>query len=667
MEDKFAISKWRFSLYIFGHGCCIVSSRSVKVDSRLQINRSIIVSFSRFIFRAGCLVIFLGNGLHRTAASGLNASASEPFELGGQILTFLHPDEMHTAGMTWLKMQITWTRGGTTADASNVINHSRTHRFKVLLSIKGIKSELATDPAQYYQDFAAFLRNVALLNPDAIEIWNEPNIDQEWPVGLISGTEYAQLLGQAYPAIKQANSSVMVISGAPAPTGYFGGTCTANGCDDNIFIQQMAAAGAAQNFDCTGIHYNEGILPPSATSGDPRGNSSHYTRYYPTMIATYRSVFPNKPLCFTELGYLSPDGLGGLPAGLEWGMNTSAQEQAQWLAQAAVLSRDGGIVRLMIVWNVDAPFTPSNPMAGWAIIRANNQCLPCETLNASFADGPEVTPTLASPENNSFLNMSAVTFRWDSVSDAESYRIQIDNQGNFSSPERMQTLTGTSYAASPGLVDNIYYWRVRAMNDGGAGPWSEVRNITVDTAAPAVPTPLSPVTGSSSTINPPTFEWSVIQGANAYDFRLGTLNPPTSSRTLTLSHFVPPNSLVSGTYYWQVRSRDFAGNTSGWSAISSLHVQSSNTAAPETNFHTTRTITLGWSATSWATEYHLEVDDNPGFKSPAYSNIVTAPILTQTTSPLDNGVYYWRVRARQNNGLWSQWSPISMFRIATAE
>ena len=65
------------------------------------------------------------------------------FELGGQILGFLHPAEMRTAGMTGLKMQITYTRGGTTADAQNVINHARRNNFKVLLSIKGVKSELA--------------------------------------------------------------------------------------------------------------------------------------------------------------------------------------------------------------------------------------------------------------------------------------------------------------------------------------------------------------------------------------------------------------------------------------------------------------------------------------------------------------------------------------------
>jgi len=47
------------------------------------------------------------------------------------------------------------------------------------------------------------------------------------------------------------------------------------------------------------------------------------------------------------------------------GLGNTAQEQAQWLAQAAALSRDGGVVRLMIVWNVDAtPFAPSNSQPG---------------------------------------------------------------------------------------------------------------------------------------------------------------------------------------------------------------------------------------------------------------------------------------------------------------
>ena len=190
------------------------------------------------------------------------------------------------------------------------------------------------------------------------------------------------MLSSAYNAIKNANSEVMVISGAPAPTGFFGGACTSAGCDDEPFLQGMLNAGAASSLDCVGIHYNEGVLSPDARSGDPRGNSSHYTRYYPTMVETYNNIFPDKPLCFTELGYLSPEGYGPLPANFSWATQVTVQDQAAWLARAAALSRDGGLVRLMIVWNVDATEYGADPQAGYAIIRPNNTCLACNTLSA---------------------------------------------------------------------------------------------------------------------------------------------------------------------------------------------------------------------------------------------------------------------------------------------
>jgi hypothetical protein len=146
----------------------------------------------------------------------------------------------------------------------------------------------------------------------------------------------------------------------------------------------MRNAGAANFFDCLGIHYNEGILSPDASSGDPRGNPNHYTRYYGSMVNTYRSAFPNKPLCFTELGYLSPEGYGPLPSGFSWAANVTVQDQAAWLARATTLARQSGFVRMLIVWNVDATTYGDDPQAGYAIIRPGNQCLACNTLAAAM-------------------------------------------------------------------------------------------------------------------------------------------------------------------------------------------------------------------------------------------------------------------------------------------
>lgn len=303
------------------------------------------------------------------------------FELGGQTFTFGFPDQMRQAGMRWAKAQVRYNLGDSPSIAAGVINTAHGQGFKVMLSIVGQPSQLAPNPGSYYSQFASFLGGVAALGPDAIEVWNEQNIDREWPAGQISPSAYTQMLSQAYTAIKTTNANVLVISGAPAPTGFFGGACTGNGCDDLPFIQGMARSGAANYADCIGVHYNEGVVPPNQTSGDPRGNPNHYTRYFPTMVNTYASVFPNKLLCFTELGYLSPEGLGPLPPGFEWAVNTSVQEQAEWLAQAAVLSRQSGRIRIMVVWNVDGTVYNADPQAGYAIIR-NGSCLACQTLGS---------------------------------------------------------------------------------------------------------------------------------------------------------------------------------------------------------------------------------------------------------------------------------------------
>ncbi|MCO6445369.1 MAG: LysM peptidoglycan-binding domain-containing protein [Anaerolineae bacterium] len=305
------------------------------------------------------------------------------FVLGGHIQSYAFVDQMRSAKMTWVKQQLRWNRGDPPSVAAGAIQAAHDRGFKILLSVVGYPEQFGGNPQQYYQEFASFLAGTAQLGADGIEVWNEPNIDREWPNGQVNGANYTQMLAAAYNAIKSANGNTVVISGAPSPTGFWGGQCQAAGCDDNIFISQMRNAGAANYMDCVGIHYNEGILPPTARSGDPRGNSGHYTRYYGTMVDLYAGTFPSKPLCFTELGYLSPEGFGPLPGGFAWAADTSAQEQAQWLGDAVRLSRQGGRVRMLIVWNVDFTAYGEDPQAGYAIVR-NGQCLACATLAAAM-------------------------------------------------------------------------------------------------------------------------------------------------------------------------------------------------------------------------------------------------------------------------------------------
>jgi len=317
------------------------------------------------------------------------------FGLGGQIqpyLEFAHKDQMVQAGMSWVKYQIVWTPDAKPKDARDLIEFAHQNGFKVLLSIKG---ELNPSKINYkaYLSYIDRLFSTTYL-PDAIEIWNEMNFDKEWPATDINGASYVNnMLAPAYQIIK-SKSDTIVITGAPTPTGAFGGSCgqidtgvsTVYGCDDNYYLQQMRDAGAANYADCIGVHFNSGATSPTATTGHPNDNGTgHYSWYYQPMVDLYYGVF-NKPLCFTELGYVSSEGFGTPPVNFPWATQLKVAQQAQWLGETVSLASKSGKVRLIMVWNLDFPSdAPDDPKSMYAIVRPDGSCPACSSLRTAVS------------------------------------------------------------------------------------------------------------------------------------------------------------------------------------------------------------------------------------------------------------------------------------------
>jgi hypothetical protein len=305
------------------------------------------------------------------------------FEVGGHVVGIIGANTdgfMKQAGMKWVKLQI---NSSTPRDYGPAfIADAKAKGYKVLLSVLGDKNALGVSADAYYPIYTELVGMLAKNGADAIEVWNEANIDREWPQGKINGGEYVKLLSRAYNAIKTANPNTLVISGAPAPTGFFGAAgCGTGGCNDDVFMKQMADAGAAQYMDCVGLHYNEGVLPPSANSGDPRG--SYPTYFFSQMLNRGLANFPGKQACWTELGYLSGEGMGAtIPPAFNWSPNApvTVAQQAQYLADAATLSATSGKVRMMIVWNVDFTKWGDDPQGGFAILRPDGKCPACVSL-----------------------------------------------------------------------------------------------------------------------------------------------------------------------------------------------------------------------------------------------------------------------------------------------
>jgi len=310
-------------------------------------------------------------------------SSSGGFELGGHVRDVGLPyrDTMHYAGMNWTKVQVQYGQG-----ATELINVAHANGFKIQLSALGGPS-MVTQPG-FEDRYASWVAGLAAAGADAIEVWNEPNIDREWQGELISPQSYTNLLCKSYNAIKGANAGTAVISAAPSPTGWFGGSkltdCANGGCgyDDQPWMEGLYNAGAANCMDYIGAHHNAGATAPSARSGHPTG-SLHHSWYFLPQTELYFNIFRGtRKLFYTEMGYASQEGLETFSDQFAWARGTNNAQQAAWLAEAASLGSRTGMVRCIIVWNIDFVRYGTDPQDGFAIIRPGGGCPACESLHA---------------------------------------------------------------------------------------------------------------------------------------------------------------------------------------------------------------------------------------------------------------------------------------------
>ena len=324
-------------------------------------------------------LIFVGQQL--IIPGGVLPPGGSSFALGAQTLNLNNKARLEEAGMTWIKYQYKWTAGDSTQEVERIINAAHDNDFKILVTISGDAAYPAADSIDF-NSYINFMQQVAALKPDGIEVWNEMNIDFEWPAGQISPSSYVNnMLAPAYTAVKAADPTIMVISGALAPTGFDNNT---NAWSDSRYLAGMRAAGAANYMDCVGVHFNAGATAPSATSGHPADpGDRHYSWYFQPTLTLYRNAFSGtRPLCLTEFGFLTAEGFDGVPPGFSWAGNTTLNQQAAWLAEAAQIAKNSGNIRLAIVFNLDfTKYEPDgDPQAGYAIVRADGSCPACAAL-----------------------------------------------------------------------------------------------------------------------------------------------------------------------------------------------------------------------------------------------------------------------------------------------
>ena len=101
---------------------------------------------------------------------------------------------------------------------------------------------------------------------------------------------------------------------------------------------------------------------------------------------------------------------------------------------------------------------------------------------------PGTQPSLLQPANGSEVTSQFITLRWAELETAESYDVELAGDSNFDDVIISRSdITQLNTTVSDLEAGGTYYWRVRGVNIGGAGVWSEVFTFSTPTGTSTEP------------------------------------------------------------------------------------------------------------------------------------------------------------------------------------
>ena len=296
---------------------------------------------------------------------------------------------------------------------------------------------------------------------------------------------------------------------------------------------------------------------------------------------------------------------------------------------------------------------------------------------------PPTKPSLQSPENGVLLT-SAPTLRWTASTDPEpssglGYRLQISRTPDFSSPV-INTFTREN-SASPTLQEGAYYWRVRAEDyDGNHSDWTDAWFFRLDLGPPPAPSPVYPPDNLCTRENSITFGWSEVQDASPpVLYRVAISDNSLFPHENFSSDWIQENSwqveLPEGVWFWRVCAMDNLGNVGENSRTFRLTIDRTPPPKPAIiqpengSSVNVRKPTLVWGTVtdpSAPVTYDVQLSASGDFSQLIVDNSGLLENSLTVRVDLEERIYYWRVRARDNAGNVGEWSVASFIVDLTA-
>jgi hypothetical protein len=275
-----------------------------------------------------------------------------------------------------------------------------------------------------------------------------------------------------------------------------------------------------------------------------------------------------------------------------------------------------------------------------------------------------VAPSLLSPGPDAGVT-GQPSFRWTPVKEgALDYRVQVDDDPNFSSPiddVRTHSTGFTSLRTYP--TDSVLYWRVRADAENGSSAgtavglnWSDVGRFHRD-----LPIPAQSASNPTSGDTVPTFTWSPVLGAISYDVHFEQSDGTKRDFNVRSTAFTPIAFSGTGVWRWQVRANYRSGIgvvSSGYMPLASFtrHI------ATPTGLKTAKDnggALLSWQAAPMAKQYRVQISTSDSFATiideARVDGTSFAPHMTQPQYAAP-GPLYWRVATLDEGGNAGGWA-----------
>ncbi|MBN2322980.1 MAG: hypothetical protein JXQ30_04540 [Spirochaetes bacterium] len=292
-------------------------------------------------------------------------------------------------------------------------------------------------------------------------------------------------------------------------------------------------------------------------------------------------------------------------------------------------------------------------------------------VNINYSDTAVSPPELIAPGMGDELLPGAVTFSWKGVEGAVAYHVQLSASSTFASflEDEVLPYDETTYESSS-LSDGKYYWRVAASDGLNWSDWSTTYTFAVATQI-GVPRLYSPKYGETLTTNKPSFTWSKVTGAEAYEIWVASdekfQNLIIKDRTKDTT-YESEVTFPNGKYLWMVRAQAFNGEWGEWSKYYVFAVEYTagsldppKPIAPEYGQKfVPGEIEFLWSEVTGATGYAIVIAADPLFLRVIEETKTKSPAFAMKFEKYAE--YFWKVFAF-NDTLKSPWSKVFTFSV----